>query len=1750
MIAENLHAYSPDTGVDSDNPWPGLVSFTEKEHAYFHGRVEEAEELFRRVARRNLTVLFGQSGLGKSSLLKAGVFPALRSHGYLPVPIRLDHSPTAVSLSEQVIVATERAIREAGGQCEPRPADADDSLWRHFHRRGFRPQTADSQPLRLALVFDQFEELFAVGQASEEARARASQFVNELADLIENRVPRLLEQQMDESPDLVKQFLMPDQDHRFLICLREDYLPHLESLRPTIPSLSENRMRLTRMNGDNALRAVVNPGSHLISPEVGRQVVNFVSGGRVRQLDGTSNGAGDGLADLEVEPSLLSLVCRELNNRRKASGLNRITADLLAGNRERILQDFYERCVADQPGVVRQFVEDELVTDSGLRENVALERAEKTLAHGGVPASVIDQLVSRRLLHVEERLDVQRVELTHDVLTAVIKKSRDERHAREAMRRAEQEAVAIRATARRQRRRLRMIVGGMAIALAIVSAFGISSYWLYRVSEERLVEVELQKQRAAMGEKAAESARQKAEVVKDVFDDATMPVTEDNVRHMAGLGPVQEELARLRIVSLERMAIKIPEDATIPPELAQAYTVLGVIRTYVGSIRAAEVDLKKSGELYAQLAKDHPESLEYRLGEIRVLNHLGYLNWDDNRKPIARRYYQEVMERLEAELKSAPEDPALRYELALTLSRIGGLLPDNISPDEKRALAQRSHDLLKELIAAKYREGDSKTVLSVSSYRLAMLRATDSTAEQRLADLEDVSQLDQMAREHYPDSPLLLSYSYFFRNDQADVLVTTSHFDEALTEREQAVEQVREICLRSPKIYRYADLLAEGLKKLGQEYQRKQRFAEARQAFEESSKLSDEVVARFPDRGKAVSQWIDYRNEAADLYEFGASSHPDGPVQAREDLLRTLEGTITKGRDLAAQFSDHHWTQVGFAKTLSARGRFEREASRPKLAHEYFREAVEIYQTRVFPDEDSTTSEDIDTFLSCAAEAAESAKAADDTQAVLDLVAIAESKRAQCTSRAAQDDLGRVFHVAAQVHHREKRYSEAIAACQKAIDVRKTVYGEAPWHWYIESNLGSSYQQLAESYRELGDFKQEVLAAREYLRIIIGPRYGAKLEPYLDPAQEANEEEANRIREFIEASTKSGMKRFTVPCDFAGRKYPFHVYVTNVPYPNHPLENQARWLREERGGVIPEEVMDSFARLQKIAHENNVSFVDLCVYALGTVDKDEGDNGSKRELDMVATLIVSVDSVASPDEAGGLFAAALSQIVVTREQLSAAPNDVTLMENLALQYEELGSQMLRANQARESMESLQSAVQLREQLLNQFPLETDRVLALTDTLDVLGRAYFQVRSFDPCYACFRRRCDLLEQGEQQSPDEGARANIAACHLIFGEIAEARGTGAEAIHWYQVAAEDSHARAYRKLAHLLHGTSQLVAFLPRAEAAIYARLAKDNAEGSVDFVDAFDKEMTEFKGAPLRAADKRRAANAAQQRGELSEYRDALLAEYEIWKGLAETDPDNAITEASMAEVSLRLGDAFDVEQQSESAFQWMDRAATGGNVDAIFTLSNWYATGKHTDKDPDRADLYRYVAHVTRGNLAFKESRFVDALPDWIEACKSKRAAGNIWNRLGMCYGKLGNWNEAMTAYASSIKQDNYGEDCETAVLNLLEGITCGNQPEKLLRAVASLREKGFKIPEKDFRFQAFYYAFVAIAETLSDHDATTSLAQMRAAISRAESLEDGWSWDEIDRWFDTSSLPNDQKVRVASILGEIGRAVPLIGFD
>jgi tetratricopeptide (TPR) repeat protein len=484
-MSTTIHPGNVDAVIlDPENPWLGLFSYSEETRAYFHGRDEEAAELARRVQRKLLTVLFGQSGLGKTSLLRAGLVPRLRNEGFCPIYVRIVYAPDSPAPSEQIKQAIFRATSAAGYWTRPGSAIEGESLWEVLHHRGDLLRDSDGNVLMPLLIFDQFEEIFTLAQADDAGRLRAKQFLEDLADLVENRPPAALERRLDEDDGDAEQFDFARADYRVLIALREDYLAHLEGVKDIMPSITQNRMRLARMNGAQALSAVLEPGGKLVSQEVAESIVRFVAG-------------GSELGNAEIEPSLLSLVCRELNTVRQGQGRREISADLLAGSRDTILSEFYERALGDQPPGVRGVIEDELLTESGYRESLAEERVLKALAAAGAAPDALATLVNRRLLRIEERLDMRRVELTHDVLCSVVLASRNLRQAREVRDAAERQLAAQRereAAVHRALLRARMIATVCAVLMLLAIAGAI--FGLVNMRRARVAEVEAQSSRS------------------------------------------------------------------------------------------------------------------------------------------------------------------------------------------------------------------------------------------------------------------------------------------------------------------------------------------------------------------------------------------------------------------------------------------------------------------------------------------------------------------------------------------------------------------------------------------------------------------------------------------------------------------------------------------------------------------------------------------------------------------------------------------------------------------------------------------------------------------------------------------------------------------------------------------------------------------------------------------------------------------------------------------------------------------------------------------------------------------------------------------------------------------------------------------------------------------------------------------------------------------------------------------------------
>src|SRR6478672_12018105 len=590
-----------DAAVDEEHPWLGLASFTEETRAYFYGREDEIAELCRRVQRKLLTILFGQSGLGKTSILRAGIVPRLRPEGYCPVYVRIDYSRDAPEPSEQIKEAIFRATQSLGQWTQTGVAVSGESLWEFLHHRDDVLRDSSGRTLIPLLIFDQFEEIFTLAQSDDFGRKRAAQFLEDLADL--------------------------------------------EGVKGIMPSITQNRMRLARMTGAQALTAVLKPGGRLVSEEVAESIVRFIAG-------------GSELPNAEVEPSLLSLICRELNNARIAQGRTEISADLLAGSRDTILSEFYERALADQPPGVRQFIEDEMLTESGFRESLAEERVRKAFAAVGAPPDTLAKLVDRRLLRIEERLDLRRVELTHDVLCSVVKASRDLRYEREARDEAERQLVAQRARELATRKAL-VRARQVAVICGILAIGALGSALFGYLSMKRAQDAELKAQQTRQ---MAETARGEAEkLIVYLLDDFYLEL---------------EPVGRLDIVAaLSKRAIDYY--AALPPELRTAETdrnrALALVR-YGAALRTqsrldeSQAALSEAVDVLDKLRAqgDRSEATAIGLGLGRVSQ--ARVASSQNRLPDARRLVQQSVDVLKPLMAApTPSIPVRRaYGLAMT----------------------------------------------------------------------------------------------------------------------------------------------------------------------------------------------------------------------------------------------------------------------------------------------------------------------------------------------------------------------------------------------------------------------------------------------------------------------------------------------------------------------------------------------------------------------------------------------------------------------------------------------------------------------------------------------------------------------------------------------------------------------------------------------------------------------------------------------------------------------------------------------------------------------------------------------------------------------------------------------------------------------------------------------------------------------------------------------------------------------------
>jgi hypothetical protein len=440
MIMNNKGESKEGFIIDDQHPYAGLFAFREKDRDYFFGRDREINALANLIDKKVLTVLFGQSGMGKTSILRAGLIPWLSSNYYLPIFLRIHFDDR----ENPVIIQVKKTIESIINQVDP-PADPfeDKTLWEYFYTVKIFKGVV--KPI---LVFDQFEEIFTIGRDN---NANINSFITEIADLIENRVPVTVQERLKREKKKLDPFDQP-LNIRVIFSLREEYLPQLETLYQYIPSVRYSRFRTSQMKGIDAIDAVIKPAEKILKDrDVAVEIIKKVPGAKDPDYKPFES------IDLSweakrIEPFLLSLFCYQVNQRRLERGAAAISRELIEDvNAEDIINNFYEENIRSFNPNVRIAIEELLLTTQGFRK---LQEKNSLKEEGNITEKDIEDLVDRRIIRKETRIGIEYVELIHDVLASKLKDSRDKRK-----------------ETQKRKRNLRIIFAAVFVLLALLTGF-------------------------------------------------------------------------------------------------------------------------------------------------------------------------------------------------------------------------------------------------------------------------------------------------------------------------------------------------------------------------------------------------------------------------------------------------------------------------------------------------------------------------------------------------------------------------------------------------------------------------------------------------------------------------------------------------------------------------------------------------------------------------------------------------------------------------------------------------------------------------------------------------------------------------------------------------------------------------------------------------------------------------------------------------------------------------------------------------------------------------------------------------------------------------------------------------------------------------------------------------------------------------------------------------------------------------------
>jgi hypothetical protein len=300
------------------SPYLGPASFGEQDSDLFFGRKLEIARLSEMIAINPFVLLHATSGVGKSSLLHAGLIPELRQRNFQILPkYRPSKAMPGSDLGVIKNFFTFNLLSQWAGD-DFEASELQDLSLADYLELLYRPTNRFGDPARRVVILDQLEEVFTL-------------------------YPNLSDHQREFFGE-IKNASRVDRQLTFVFSMRSDYIYELLRYFPNLSATAT--MELQRLDPDNATTAIEAP-LNVINSDV--RYADGVPTKIVQELRTIRNPAdGNEYISDYVEPVHLQIVCANLWNEKPddASIITKEMADEY-GNVDRALIQFYEECLRE-----------------------------------------------------------------------------------------------------------------------------------------------------------------------------------------------------------------------------------------------------------------------------------------------------------------------------------------------------------------------------------------------------------------------------------------------------------------------------------------------------------------------------------------------------------------------------------------------------------------------------------------------------------------------------------------------------------------------------------------------------------------------------------------------------------------------------------------------------------------------------------------------------------------------------------------------------------------------------------------------------------------------------------------------------------------------------------------------------------------------------------------------------------------------------------------------------------------------------------------------------------------------------------------------------------------------------------------------------------------------------------------------------------------------------------------------------------